>query len=137
MRWWVLALVPLALGCGLRRSRPAPAPVYRPADAELTARICIERPSAEGGLQVREATVLLTVPQTFTMTGGQAVCTWVLPGAYSAMAYSADPLDPAADDPRAWTSEPTRILAPAEGVVALRLVPRQDKPGWAFVPIEE
>lgn len=129
----------LADGCFWRRRAPKPAELslYRPADRALSSEICLERPRNEGALNVRDARIFITTPQSFALLGGQAVCTFVAPGSYSIMASSHDPYDPGSEDEKAWTSEPVQVdVGPAE-LVRLELLPGKDgRGGWTLRRIE-
>jgi hypothetical protein len=132
----VLSVV--VVGCW-HRKRAAAIPQlqgYRPQWRELSSEICIERPENAGVVNVREAVVFLTVPQSFTLTGGQAICTFVAPGSYSMMASSRDPFDPTSDDPKGWTSETLTVETKPGEVVQVQLVQRNaPSPGWTLVRV--
>ncbi|HZP42841.1 MAG TPA: hypothetical protein VFD84_15215 [Candidatus Binatia bacterium] len=125
----------LASGCFWRHREPAPPelPLYRPADRALSSEVCIERPRNEGALNVRDARVFVTTPQSFALLGGQAVCTFVAPGSYSVMASSHDPYDPTSEDDKAWTSEPVHFDVGPSELVRLELLPGKDgRGGWTL-----
>jgi len=111
-------------------------PLYRPAESALSSEICIERPQNTGALNIRDAHVFITTPQSFALLGGQAVCTFVAPGSYSAQASSSDPYDPASENEKAWTSEPMKIDVGPSELVRLELLPIPDGHGWILRRVE-